>query len=251
MIDIFTLPIVLSLILVAIHAWFGSGILSRGIIFTDLAIAQMAALGSAISLGYFHGEYLYVFTLVFALFSGLIIAYATTLKVQLEAFIGLFYVLGASGILMLLAHSAEGMEHFKSLLANDLLFTTEKDFMYASSLYFVIAIIAWKIYPKTAGIGREILFFTLLSITVTSSVQLAGVLVVFVLLIAPILVASMQKRFPPYPFAVIFGGTFSIVAMILSFYADLPTGYTMVSLTAFVSLITIIVLSTKKNVKVL
>jgi ABC-type Mn2+/Zn2+ transport system permease subunit len=81
------------------------GILNRGIIFTDLAIAQMAALGSAISLGYFHGEYLYVFTLAFALFAGLIIAYATTLKVQLEAFIGLIYVLGASGILMVLSRT--------------------------------------------------------------------------------------------------------------------------------------------------
>jgi zinc/manganese transport system permease protein len=115
----------------------------------------------------------------------------------------------------------------------------------------IIALIAWKIYPKTVGIGREILFFTLLSITVTSSVQLAGVLVVFVLLIAPILVASMQKRFPHYPFALIFGGSLSILSMILSYYADLPTGYTMVFLIALISLGTLLVLSTKKSLKVL
>lgn len=247
MIDIFLIPVALSLLLVAIHAWFGAGILSRGIIFTDLAIAQMAALGSSISLGYFHGEYLYVLTFAFALSSGLIIAYATTLKIQLEAFIGLIYVLGASGILMVLAYSAEGMEHFKSLLANDILFTTEEDFIKAVALYSFIGLIAWKIYPKLSGIRREILFFTLLSMTVTSSVQLAGVLVVFVLLIAPILVASLQKRYSSYLFALIFGSGFSVIAMILSYYFDLPTGYTISALGALSALCCILILSPKKD----
>lgn len=247
MIDIFLVPIALSLILVLIHTWFGGGILSRGIIFTDLAIAQMAALGSSVSLGYFHGEYLYVFSLVFALFSGLIIAYATTRKIQLEAFIGLIYVLGASGILMVLAHSAEGMEHFKSLLAHDILFTTDKQFFVAAILYLFIALLIWKIYPKTTGLGRETLFFVLLSLTVTSSVQLAGVLVVFVLLIAPVLVASMQSRFRAYPFAILFGWTLCIVAIFAAFYADLPTGYTISSLGAFIALICVLFLSPRRG----
>lgn len=247
MMDIFLIPIALSLILVLIHTWFGGGILSRGIIFTDLAIAQMAALGSSVSLGYFHGEYLYAFSLVFALFSGLIIAYATTRKLQLEAFIGLIYVFGASGILMVLAYSAEGMEHFKSLLAHDILFTTDRQFFLAAILYLFIALLIWKLYPRTAGLGREILFFTLLSLTVTSSVQLAGVLVVFVLLIAPILVASMQSRFRPYPFAVAFGWALCIVAIFAAFYADLPTGYTISSLGAFIALMGAVILSPKKG----
>ncbi|OHD87590.1 MAG: manganese transporter, partial [Sulfuricurvum sp. RIFCSPHIGHO2_12_FULL_44_8] len=226
---------------------FGIGILSRGIIFTDLAIAQMAALGSAISLGYFHGEYLYLFALVFALFTGLLIAYATTRTLQLEAFIGLIYVLGASGILMVLAHSAEGMEHFKSLLANDLLFTTQELFFQTLALYSFIGLIAWKIYPKTSGLIREILFFSLLSLTVTSSVQLAGVLVVFVLLVAPALIASMQKKFPLYPFALAFGWSFSIIAILISFWADLPTGYTISAFGGLISLSCILILSPKKD----
>jgi len=249
MIDLFLIPIALSLVLVVIHTWFGVGILARGIIFTDLAIAQMAALGSAVSLGYFHGEYLYIFTLMFALFAGMLIAFTTTRSLQLEAFIGLIYVLGASGILMVLANSAEGMEHFKSLLANDILFTTYEQLTQAVMLYTIIALIVWKLYPKTSGIGREILFFTLLSLTVTSSVQLAGVLVVFVLLIAPVMVASMQKRFPSTLFAIAFGWALCLLAIALSFYADLPTGYTIASLGAFFTLISVLFLSSKKSSK--
>lgn len=246
MIDLFWIPAALLALLVVIHTWFGAGILARGIIFTDLAIAQMAALGSAVSLGYWDGEMLWIFTLAFALLTGFVISYATTRSLQLEAFIGLIYVFGASGILMVLAQSAEGMEHFKSLLANDLLFTATDEFYKALVLYIVIGLLIWKLYPKTSGFKREILFFTLLSITVTSSVQLAGVLVVFVLLIAPILVASMQTKFPPYPFAVIFGWTLSVSALALSYLVDLPTGYTIAALGAFSSLVTVFALSKPK-----
>ena len=247
MIDILLLPLALTALLVVIHTWFGKGILERGIIFTDLAIAQAAALGSALSLGYFHGEYLLVLTLLFALASGTMIAYATTRALHMEAFIGLLYVLGASGILLVLAHSAEGMEHFKSLLANDLLFTTPQQFVQALALYILIALAIWLLYPRTRGFARELLFFTLLSLTVTSSVQLAGVLVVFILLVAPILVASAQKRFSPYPFAVVFGFVFSAVAVAIAFYADLPTGYAIVFLGALSSLVALFILSPKKE----
>jgi zinc/manganese transport system permease protein len=247
MIDLFLIPLALCLVLVLIHVWFGMGILARGIIFTDLAIAQMAALGSSISLGYFHGEYLYFFTLAFSLGAGLLIAYATTRALQLEAFIGLIYVLGASGILMVLAHSSEGMEHFKSLLANDILFVTFDQVKYAIVLYSVIGLLAWKLYPKTTGVKREVLFFTLLSLTVTSSVGLAGVLVVFVLLIAPVLVASMQKLLPPYLFAIIFGWSICVSAVFLAFYVDLPTGYTIACGGALLASVSVLFLSDRKN----
>ncbi|MBN2870520.1 MAG: metal ABC transporter permease [Campylobacterales bacterium] len=247
MIDLFLLPIALIVVLVAIHAWFGKGILERGIIFTDLSIAQFAALGSAVSLGYFHGEYLTLLTLSFALGSGLLIALATTRALHLEAFIGLLYVLGASGILIVLAHSAEGMEHFKSLLANDILFTTPGQFVAALSLYALVAAAILFLYPRTRGFGREALFFSLLALTVTSSVQLAGVLVVFVLLVAPILVASMQRRFEPYRAALGFGTLFSVFSVLIAFYADLPTGYSIVFIGALSALIAVLSLSTKKD----
>ncbi len=247
MIDIFLVPVALVIILVMIHAWFGRGILERNIIFTDLAIAQFAALGSSISLGFFHEEHLYLFTLFFALISAFLIAVASQRKLHLEAFIGLLYVLGASGIMMVLAHSAEGMEHFKSLLTTDILFTPMEDVIQSTFIYIGIALLLWKLYPRLEGFAKELLFFMLLALTVTSSVQLAGVLVVFVLLIAPALVASMQHRFAKLPFAFGFGWFFSISAIMLSFHFDMPTGYSIVFLGALLSLVAVVFLSKKRG----
>jgi len=245
MIDILLIPILLVVILVMLHSWFGLGILQRGIIFTDLAIAQFAALGSAVSLGYFHEEHLYLFTLGFALLCAILIAVASQRKLHLEAFIGLLYVLGASGIMMTLAHSAEGMEHFKSLLASDILFTPLEEVLQSAAIYALIALLIWKLYPRTSGFARELLFFSLLALTVTSSVQLAGVLVVFVLLIAPALIATMQQRFHSLGFAFIYGWGFSIGGIIISYFFDLPTGYTVVFFAALLTALGTLLLSKK------
>nr|WP_321267351.1 metal ABC transporter permease [uncultured Sulfurimonas sp.] len=244
MTDILLVPIALVIILVMLHSWFGLRILKKGIIFTDLAIAQFAALGSAISLGYFHAEYFYALTLAFALLSALLIAIASQREIKLEAFIGLLYVLGASGIMMVLSHSAEGMEHFKSLLASDILFTPADEVIKSAFIYAGIALILYKVYPRVTGFLKELLFFSLLALTVTSSVHLAGVLVVFVLLIAPALVSTSLRLNKTLLSSFIFGWFFSISAIILSYYFDLPTGYTIVFLGALMS--SIIVLFTSK-----
>lgn len=246
MIDILLVPIALIVVLVMMHAWFGARILEKGIIFTDLAIAQFAALGSAISLGYFSGEYFYILTLSFALVSAFIIAYASQRELKLEAFIGLLYVLGASGIMMVLANSASGMEHFKSLLASDILFTPLDEVIKSSVIYAVIALVLWRVYPRTSGFLKEFLFFSLLAVTVTSSVALAGVLVVFVLLIAPAMVAISLKYENKLLSSFVFGWFFSITAILVSYYYDLPTGYTIVFLGALIS--SLLVLFNSKKV---
>ncbi len=245
MIDILLVPIALVIVLVMLHAWFGHRILKKGIIFTDLAIAQFAAMGSAISLGYFDGEYIYILTLSFALLSAFLIAFASQRALKLEAFIGLLYVLGASGIMMVLSNSAEGMEHFKSLLASDILFTPIDAVIKSSLIYGAIALVLWKIYPRTSGFLREFLFFSLLAVTVTSSVALAGVLVVFILLIAPAMVSISLEFKRALLSSFIFGWFFTISAILVSYYYDLPTGYTIVFLGALISSL-IVVSSSKK-----
>ena len=247
MIDILLVPIALVIILVMLHSWFGMKILKKGIIFTDLAIAQFAALGSSVSLGYFHEEYFYILTLSFAMLSALLIAIAAQRKIKLEAFIGLLYVLGASGIMMVLSHSAEGMEHFKSLLASDILFTPASDVVQSAVIYALIALVLWKVYPVVTGFLRELLFFSLLALTVTSSVHLAGVLVVFVLLIAPALVATSLVFKNPLLASFSFGWFFSISAIIISYYYDLPTGYTIAFIGAILS--SLLVLFNSKKVE--
>lgn len=245
MTDILLVPIALVVILVMLHSYFGMEILKRGIIFTDLAIAQFAALGSSVSLGYFHEEHFYLLTLGFAMLSALLIAFASTRKVHLEAFIGILYVLGASGIMMVLSHSAEGMEHFKSLLASDILFTPPAEVAKSAFIYALIALALYFIYPKLNGFIKELLFFSLLAITVTSSVSLAGVFVVFVLLIAPPFVALSLNFKKPLLGSLFFGWFFSISAIVLSYFYDLPTGYSIVFLGAFLTAL-IVLLSSKK-----
>ncbi|MGE0737557.1 metal ABC transporter permease [Sulfurimonas sp.] len=245
MTDILLVPIALVVILVMLHSYFGMEILKRGIIFTDLAIAQFAALGSSVSLGYFHEEHFYLLTLGFALLSALLIAFASTRRVHLEAFIGILYVLGASGIMMVLSHSAEGMEHFKSLLASDILFTPPSEVMKSGVIYSFIALALYFLYPKLEGFFKELLFFSLLAITVTSSVSLAGVFVVFVLLIAPPFVSLSLGLKRPLLGSFLFGWFFSICAILISYFYDLPTGYSVVFLGAFLTAL-IVLFSSKK-----
>ncbi len=237
----------LVIVLVAIHSWFGLRIIERGIIFTDLAIGQIAALGSAISVGLFHAEHLYLWTLGFALLGAGLITFSVQRLRYIEAFIGLLYVLGASGVMLVLAQSPEGMEHFRELLATDILFTSTESIISSSLIYALIALIVFFVLPRTKGLVNELLFFTLLAVTVTSSVQLAGVLVVFVLLIAPALIALVQTKFKPYPVALFSGSTFGTSAIVASFYYDLPTGYAIVFFGALSALVAVLILDKKEK----
>ncbi len=249
MIDILLIPIFLVVVLVMLHAYFGIEILKRGIIFTDLAIAQFAALGSSISLGYFHEEYFYPLTLSFAFLCAFLIAFASTRKLHLEAFIGILYILGASGIMMVLSHSSEGMEHFKSLLASDILFTPLNDVLQSTMIYAFIAMALYFVYPRLNGFFRELVFFSLLAITVTSSVSLAGVFVVFVLLIAPPFVSLSLNVKRPLLISFIFGWFFSIGAIVISYFYDLPTGYSIVFMGALLTVLIVMMASKSEQKK--
>ena len=87
---------------------------------------------------------------------------------------------------------------------------------------------------------KEFLFFTMLAVTVTSSVQSAGVLVVFSLLIAPAYAALVQKRMHPFLFATLFGSVGVILAMVGSYLLDLPTGYAIIFVSVFFSLLFVV-----------
>jgi len=145
-----------------------------------------------------------------------------------------------------LSQSPEGMEHFRELLAADILFTSIESIEQSALIYAVIGLLLYFVLPRTKGLINELLFFTLLAVTVTSSVQLAGVLVVFVLLIAPALMALVQKRFTPYLVALLSGTSFGIGAITASYYFDLPTGYTIVFFGAFSALSMVLILDRKE-----
>jgi zinc/manganese transport system permease protein len=219
---------VLIIFLVFIHVIFGLEIIKRGVIFTDLAIGQVAAVGMAISIGFMDGAYQLLFTLSFALLGALLITYATQKVEHIEAFIGMLYALGAASIMLLLASSPQGAELFQKLSATDILFTSIDEIYPEALLYVCVALVMFFVYPKTTGLMRELTFFSMLALTVTSSVQLAGVLVVFVLLVAPSFIALSQKRFTPLYLAWFSGLFLSVLALVVSYYFDLPTGYSII-----------------------
>jgi len=95
------------------------------------------------------------------------------------------------------------------------------------------------LYPRLSGLYKELLFFGALALTVTSSVQNAGVLVVFALLIAPAYAAFAQKRFNPLYFAWVFGAINILFSLFISYFFDLPTGYTMIFVLVLCSLLTV------------
>ena len=246
MTDILIPALVVSLVLLGIHSYYGLRIIQRNIIFTDLAIGQMAAFGAAISLFLFHGEGLYLTSLGFALLAGFIISVVSRRSKYLEAVIGLMYALGISGVFILLSNSPHGMEEFQRLMAYDILFTDMKDVIFVAILYACIGVIIFFIEKKTSGMVKEVLFFTTFAATVTSSVKLAGVLVVFAILLAPAFIAiqiALIKKLPELVkrnqliMAWIIGTVINVTAIFISYNMDYPTGYTIVFTNAFFAII--------------
>ncbi len=229
--------LVLAIALVFIHSIFGLEIIKRGVIFTDLAIGQIAAVGMAISVAFMHSQYQSTMTLLFALLTATLITWATKHIEKIEAFIGLLYALGISSIMLILAQSAEGTELFSKLSAADILFTSSDNLYKSLILYSGVTFVMFVIYPKLHGVAKEFLFFMMLAVTVTSSVQSAGVLVVFALLIAPSYAGLSQKRIKPFLFASLFGSVGIILALFGSYTFDLPTGYTIIFVIVLSSLL--------------
>ncbi len=132
--------------------------------------------------------------------------------------------------------SSEGVELFSKLSAADILFTTKEDLFEVLLLYAPIALIMLFIYPKLTDLKKELLFFILLALTVTSSVSKAGVLVVFALLIAPAYISFSQTKYPKLLFGWIFGSICVLTSLLVSYFFDLPTGYSMIFILSFASL---------------
>ncbi|MGE4472094.1 MAG: metal ABC transporter permease [Sulfuricurvum sp.] len=239
----------LTFAMVGIHTLFGLEILRRGVIFTDLAVGQVAAVGIAVSSAFLGGEHQAILSLVFSFAAALLIAYVSRHSRHIEAFIGLLYAMGASAVMIVLSQGSEGDELFKRLMANDILFVGSGDILQAVGVYGVICLLYWGLYSRLSGFVRELFFFSLLSLMVTTSVPLAGVLVVFTLLIAPAYVALLQKRFIPVYFGWMYGWGFIASALYLSYRNDWPTGYSIVFVGTFVTLPIVLWLERAREVK--
>jgi zinc/manganese transport system permease protein len=224
-IDVFLHALILSFILLGIHAYFGFEIVRRGIIFTDIAIAQFSAVGLAISL-LLYDKSSYALALLFAIFSSLLVALSQRKKEYAEAFIGILYALGFSSVVLLLSKSPHGMEEFLNLTASDILFVQKREILKTALLYTLFGLLIYLRKRFLKGALKEFTFFVLFSLTVTSSVELVGVFIVFSMLVAPALTAKLLNR--GLLFAWVYGSLVNTLGIVISFQLDLPTGFSLV-----------------------
>jgi zinc/manganese transport system permease protein len=212
----------------------------------------MAALGAAISLFFFHGENIYIVSLIMSLSGGLLIALLSKRSKYLEAVIGLIYALGLSGAFILLSKSAHGMEKFNELMAYDILFTEMSDVYMTAIFYLILGIAILFINKFTTGFVNELLFFLTFAVTVTSSVKLAGVLVVFAILLAPAFISIQLGYLKLFSFinrsrllaSWIIGVVLNTLAIYISHSLDFPTGYTLVFVNALAAVMVSIFVKT-------
>ncbi len=246
MIDILGPALVISIVLLGIHSYYGIRIIQRNIIFTDLAIGQMAAFGAAVSIFFYRGDYMYMTSLAFALLTALIISIVAKRARYLEAVIGLIYALGISGVFIILSKAPQGMEEFQNLMAYDILFTRMKDVITIGIVYLGIGVFLYVSYRRTKGFLHELIFFATFAATVTSSVKLAGVLVVFAILLAPAFIALQITSLKSVPelfkknqliLAWVIGTIINIIAIMVSYWGDFPTGYTLVFCNALMAVL--------------
>ncbi len=228
MTDILLDAFLVSLILLGIHSYFGREIIRRGVIFTDLAIAQSASVGVTLSLFFHREELIPYLSVAFAFLGGFLVFLSEKRESLKEALVGLVYAGSVSLGFLLLSKSAHGAEDFLRLTANDILFTPTEELIKTGTLYIFLGLLIYLRERYTKGLLSDLLFYLLFALTVSSSVKLAGVLVVFSLLLAPALVSIKLRR--GLFFAWVYGSLINIIAILGSYHLDLPTGFSIVFL---------------------
>ena len=141
--DIILWPLLAAFVITGIHVYLGLQVVTRGVIFVDLALAQVAALGMAVGVLFGLAEQagaLYLLALGFTFFGALLFSYTRSVndRVPQEAIIGITYVVSAAAMILLFSKSPEGAEHLNHLLVGSILFVTPKEVFLTFLLYAII-----------------------------------------------------------------------------------------------------------------
>lgn len=213
-----------GLLVLTTHIPLGAQVLKRGIVFIDLAIAQIAALGVIIagsgSLDP-QGWTVQLAAGVAAVLGALFLTWTEKRwpEVQ-EAQIGVLFILAATGSLLLVAHDPHGGEHLQDLLAGQILWVRYSQLVLpAIATVFVIAFL-WRYQGRI----NRLSFYLLFALAVTQSVQLVGVYLVFSSLIVPSLAVRNYQERKRFPLAYLVGVAGYAFGLLLSMWFDLPSG---------------------------
>lgn len=232
--------LLLCLILIGIHTYLGYHVVRRGVIFVDLALAQVAALGASVGVLVGWGSMFPVQNYVFSLGFTLLGAFLFVLfrshheKVPIEALIGITYAGAIALSLIILEHSATGTEEIKEMLAGSILTVSFKELLFVCILYTIIGVIHWVTRKQLIFVTEnpsqaraqgmkiwlwDFIFYGTFGFVVTSSVRVAGVLLVFAFLIIPALAAMVAVNGTAR--RIMFGWIFGIAGCVAGLEASL------------------------------
>jgi zinc/manganese transport system permease protein len=246
-------PFVASLILTGIHAYLGVHVVERGVIFVDLSLAQIAALGATIAIllpisgGDPHHPSVYWISLAFTFIGAAVFSMIRVKRARIpqEAIIGISYAVASGAAILAMSKSTSEAEHLKDMLVGNILAVSWYDVGKTAALYGAIGLFHY-IFRRTflaismdhakaeeSGISVRIwdfLFYASLGFVVTSSVSIAGVLLVFCYLVVPSVAAMLyaDRIGPRLAIGWTMGTVVSALGVYLSLVLDLPTGATIV-----------------------
>ncbi|MCU1332222.1 MAG: hypothetical protein JWM08_1214 [Candidatus Angelobacter sp.] len=245
------LPFLASLILTGIHAYLGVHVVERGVIFVDLALAQIAALGAttAILIGMDpHGTGAYWMSLGFTFIGAAIFTFVRSKqkRIPLEAFIGITYAVASAAAIIAMSKATGETEHLKDMLVGNILAVSKHDVLKTALLYGVIGLFHFIFRKKFLAISLghntvepqaelnvrlwDFLFYASFGFVVTSSVAIAGVLLVFCYLVVPSVGAMLFADRIGTRLAIgwTMGTLVSALGCYCSVFFDTPTGATIV-----------------------
>ncbi|HKB14391.1 MAG TPA: metal ABC transporter permease [Vicinamibacterales bacterium] len=252
-------PFVASLILTGIHAYLGVHVVERGVIFVDLSLAQIAALGATIAIllpisgGDPHAPIVYWISLAFTFLGAFVFATIRVRRARIpqEAIIGICYAVASAASILAMSKATSESEHLKDMLVGNILAVSWAEVIKTAALYGAIGLFHYAFRKQFLAISMshhhdthhhpvaypalnvrlwDFLFYASFGFVVTSSVSIAGVLLVFCYLIVPSVAAMLYAESVGHRLAI--GWTMGTVVSAIGVYAslqlDLPTGATIV-----------------------
>jgi zinc/manganese transport system permease protein len=247
-------PFAASLILTGIHAYLGVHVVERGVIFVDLALAQIAALGASIAIllphteGDPHGAPVYWVSLGFTFLGAAVFSVIRSRRARIpqEAIIGISYAVASAASILAMSKATLEAEHLKDMLVGNILAVSWDEVFKTALLYAAVGAFHYVFRRQFLAISMshrngqdppglsvrtwDFLFYASFGFVVTSSVAIAGVLLVFCYLIVPSVAAMIyaDRIGPRLAIGWTMGTVVSALGIYLSVKLDLPTGATMV-----------------------
>ncbi len=242
MLELLLPPFAVAMIILLTHAYLGLHVIQRGVIFVDLALAQIAALGATVALmvGAEHGSVeAYLYSLGFTLLGALIFSFTRSddSPVPQEALIGISFVVASAAVILLSSFSAEGTEHLRETMTGSLIWVTWPTVGKMAATYSAIGLfhfmarrtlLATSFAPSRVAKLKtwDFIFYATFGVVITASVQVAGVLMVFSALVIPAVIAFFYTR--SFGHALLIAWSAGTAAIVLglgaSFSLDITTG---------------------------